>query len=205
MTIAGFLLFAGSYALAVAMPGLGIAALVARVLARGSGGIWAFIAGMATGDLLWLGVAAAGLSVIAQAWAPLLAAIRLAGAAYLLFIAWKLCTAPVDGRPPAGRALPEAPLRLFFSALSLTLGNPKVILFFVALLPALVDLDHLVLGDFIIVAVLCAVLLSCVAGAYAFAADRARSLFASPPAMRRLNRATGAVMAGAAAMIAARQ
>lgn len=39
---------------------------------------------------------------------------------------------------------------------------------------------------------------------YAFAADRARRLVASPRTMRRINRVTGGVMAGAAAAIAAR-
>ena len=54
MTFPGFLLFAATYTLAVASPGPGIAALVAQVLARGVAGIWAFIAGMVLGDLIWL-------------------------------------------------------------------------------------------------------------------------------------------------------
>ena len=204
MTFAGFLVFSATYLLAVATPGPGIAALVARVLTRGTSGIWAFIAGMALGDVIWLAIAATGLAAIAHTWAPLLVAIRLAGAAYLLFVAFKLWTAP-PGAVAASDAPAEPPLRQFASALSLTLGNPKVIGFFVALLPALIDLDHLTLRDFALVAALCAVLLAAVAASYALAAHRARRFFASPRAMQRLNRSAGAVMAGAAAMIAARQ
>ena len=171
MTATGFLLFAATYVLAVATPGPGIAALVARVLARGTSGIWAAIAGMVAGDLVWLTFAATGLAVIAQTYAPLLVAIRIAGALYLLFIAWKLWTAPLAVAFGGGAGKPETPWRMFLSSASLTLGNPKVIVFFVALLPALVDLEHLTLADYLRVAGLSAVLLTCVTGSYALAAS----------------------------------
>lgn len=203
MTWTGLTLFAVTYGLAVATPGPGVTSLVARVLARGHRGVWAYIAGMALGDLLWLTIAATGLAVAAQHFAPALTAVRLAGAAYLLFIAWKLWSAPPPAADAGGTA-DEPPLRLFLSALSLTLGNPKVIVFFVALLPALVDLEHLTLGEFLTVASLCAALLSIVTGGYALAAHGARRLFTTPKAARRLNRATGLAMAGAALVVAAR-
>ena len=202
MTFAGFVLFAAAYALAVASPGPGVAALVARVLARGMQGVWAFILGMVMGDLAWLAVAAAGLAVVAQHFAPLLLAIRLAGAAYLLYIAWKLFTAPAGDVAISSNAAPEPPLRLFLSALSLTLGNPKVIVFFMALLPAIVDLPKLTVTDFALIASLCATILSAVMSAYVFAAGRARKMFKSSQAMRRLNRSAGLVMAGVAVAIA---
>lgn len=204
MTWAGFAIFSAAYCLAVASPGPGIAALVARVLARGSGGIWAFVAGMAAGDVIWLSVAAGGLAFIAQSYAPFLTAIRVAGAAYLLFIAWKMWRTAPAGGVGGDKGAAEPPLRLFLSALSLTLGNPKVIVFFVALLPALVDLERLTPADFFSVAALSALLLSSVCAVYVLAAHGARQLFSSPRALRRLNRATGAVMAGAAVAILAR-
>ena len=202
MTLPGFLLFAATYTLAVASPGPGIAALVAQVLARGVAGIWAFIAGMVLGDLIWLTFAAAGLAVVAQHFASLLLAIRLAGAAYLLFIAWKLWTRPAGVVSQGAEMGREPPLRLFLSALSMTLGNPKVIVFFMALLPAIVDLPSLTPGNFGIIALLSAFILSSVMSAYALAAGQARKMFTSARAMQRLNRTTGAVMAGVAVAIA---
>ena len=55
-----------------------------------------------------------------------------------------------------------------------------------------------------IVASVMAVVITSVLGTYALLAARARSLFRSPKALRRINRATGAVLAGTAVAIAAR-
>lgn len=52
MTMTGLILFATVYALAVASLGPGVMAIVARVLARGRAGVWAFIAGFVLGDLV---------------------------------------------------------------------------------------------------------------------------------------------------------
>jgi hypothetical protein len=57
-------LFAAIYAVAVASPGPGIAALVARVLSRGTGGMPAFVAGFVVGDLAWFAVAAKGFALV---------------------------------------------------------------------------------------------------------------------------------------------
>ena len=65
MSLTGLLLFATVYTLAVATPGPGIMALVARVLAHGRAGIWGFIGGYILGDLVWFTFSATGLAVIA--------------------------------------------------------------------------------------------------------------------------------------------
>ena len=95
-------------------------------------------------------------------------------------------------------------LRLFFGGVALTLGNPKVMVFFVSILPLVVDLQALTPLAFVEVAALTMLIINTTLLGYAFAADRARRLVASPKTMRRINRATGGVMAGAAAAIAAR-
>ncbi len=205
MTLAGLLVFAAAYALAVASPGPGVAALVARVLARGLPGVAPFVAGFVAGDLIWFAVAAAGLAVLAQTLHGLFLAVKYAGAAYLLYLAWRLWTArAVPAERPAAAPERESGLRLFLAGLAITLGNPKVIVFFMALLPTVVDLARLTLVGAAEIAGLIVVILSLVLGGYALAAARARSLFRSPRAVRALNRATGAAMAGAAVAVAAR-
>ena len=204
MTLTSLLAFAAIYCAAVASPGPGVAAIVARVLGHGFAGLPAFIAGFVAGDLVWFFIAAAGLSVIAQQFAGIFLVIKYAGAAYLLFIAWKIWTAPVKSPGDAAAGCETNPFRLFLGSLSLTLGNPKVIAFFLALLPTVVDLGHLTPAASAILAAMIAAILSAVMLTYALAAGRARALFASAPAMRRLNRATGAVMAGVAVAVAAR-
>jgi threonine/homoserine/homoserine lactone efflux protein len=204
MTLTGLLLFSATYAMAVFSPGPGVAALVARVLARGLRGAPAFIAGFLIGDLIWFTVAAAGLALLAQTFAVVFLVVKYAGAAYLLYLAWKLWTAPAAASEIAEAAPSERPLRLFFGSLSLTLGNPKPIVFFLAILPTVVDLARLEPSGFAEIAAFMAVILSTILGGYALAAAYARRLFTSARAIRAVNRGTGAVIAGAAIAIAAR-
>src|SRR5262249_36491394 len=130
--------------------------------------------------------------------------VRYAGAAYLLYLAWKLWTAPAVAGEVAAESQTERPLRLFFGALSLTLGNPKVIFFFMALLPMAVDLGALSLPEFLGIAAAMAVILSSVLGGYALLAAFGRRFITSPRAVRIVNRGSGAMMAGAAVTIATR-
>lgn len=203
MTLSGLLLFCAAYALAVASPGPGIAALVARVLARGPRGIWLFILGFVVGDLVWFTIAAGGLTMLARTMDGVFIVLRYAGAAYLLYVAWKLWTAPVRWVDDSGAAAPPAERgsRLFLSGLTICLGNPKVIVFFTALLPTVVDLPSLTLSGALLLAACIAVLISAIIGGYALAAARARRLLRSSRAMRLVNRGTGAVMASAAVAV----
>ena len=94
MTLYGLLTFCTVYALAVATPGPGVAAVIARSLAHGAKGAPAFIAGFLVGDLLWFTIAATGLAALARTAATLFVSIKWVGVAYLLYLAWKLWIAP---------------------------------------------------------------------------------------------------------------
>ena len=204
MSIHGFALFCLAYLLATATPGPGIGALVARVIARGMQGIAFYIAGFVVGDLTWFTFAATGMAVLAQTAHALFVAIKYAGAAYLLFLAFRLWSAPVGAVTEDSAPVPQSGGRLMLAGLSLTLGNPKVMIFFLALLPTVIDLSTLSVSAFLEIGAAMAVILSAVLGTYAAAAQRARRLFRSPPALRWLNRGTGTVMAGAATAVATR-
>jgi threonine/homoserine/homoserine lactone efflux protein len=205
MTVTGLLAFGAAYGAAVASPRPGVAAVVARVLSRGLRGAPAFIGGFLVGDLVWFALAATALHALAQTFAVVFLVIRYAGAAYLLYLAWKLWTAPAASADAATAAgLREHPLRPFLGALSLTLGNPKVIFFFLALLPMVVDLESLTVPAALEIAVLIAAILSAVLGGYAMLAAFGRRFITSARAVRIVNRSSGTMMAGAAVAIAAR-
>jgi threonine/homoserine/homoserine lactone efflux protein len=205
MTAAGVLVFLAAYGTAVAVPGPGVASLIARVLARGLNGAPAYIAGFVAGDLIWFGAAAMGLTAIAAAFQPLITTIRFAGAAYLLYLAVRLFTAgPAGFDDGKSDSAPSPPIENFGAALALTLGNPKIIIFFVALLPAVLDLKSLSFQSAVIIAVLMSFVLSAILGGYALLAHRARQFLRNPRAIRAMNITTGAVMAGAAVAIAAK-
>ena len=202
MTISALVLFAAVYFAAVATPGPGVAALVARVLGQGLSGVAPFIAGYFVGDMIWLILAATGLAVIAKTFAGVFVAIKFAGVAYLLYLAWRMATAPavVDAEPTA----PTRGWRAFLGSLSLTLGNPKVMIFFLSIMPLVVDLRTLTALALFELAVICAIVIVSTLTLYAFAANRARTLLRSTRAVRFIHRAAGGLMASAALAVATR-
>ena len=204
MTIYGLLTFCAVYALAVAAPGPGIASIIARGLAHGLKGAPAFIAGFIVGDLVWFAIAATGLAALARTAATLFIAIKWAGVAYLLFLAYKLWTAPAERVNVDSKDRRQHGWNAFLASLMLTLANPKAILFFLALLPTVVDLASMNAVRFLEISAAIIVVQPLVLGAYAFLAARARELFTTPKAVQRLNRTSGVAMAGAAVVVATR-
>jgi threonine/homoserine/homoserine lactone efflux protein len=204
MSLYGLWIFAVVYFLAVALPGPGVAAVIARALARGTQGGAAFIAGFLVGDLVWFTFAAAGLAAIAHTAHALFAVLKYAGAAYLLYLAYRLWTAPAQVATEADAPQGDKPSQLFLGSLTLTLANPKPMIFFLALLPTVVKLETLSLPGFLEIALVISVVLPLVLGAYVIAAARARRFFKSARAVRNLNRGTGVALAGAAVAVATR-
>jgi len=187
---------------AVISPGPAVAALIARVMARGTDGIAFFCAGLVLGDLIWLCCAMFGLAALAALFQPVFLIVKYCGAAYLLYLAWKLwksAGAPVAAEPVRGRGL-----QLFGAALLLSLGNPKVMLFYLALLPTLIHLTQLTLVDMAELIGIVALVVSLVLAGYVVLAAQARRMFKSPRAVQAINRASGLAMAGAAAAIVVR-
>jgi threonine/homoserine/homoserine lactone efflux protein len=202
MTLTNLVLFAGVYFAAVATPGPGVAALVARVLAHGLAGVAPFVAGYVVGDMIWLLIAATGLAVIAKSFAGLFLLLKYLGVAYLLYVAWRMATAPVvvsEAAPAVSRGW-----RAFLGSLSLTLGNPKVMVFFLSIMPLVVDLRTLTLPALAELAALCLIVMTATLGTYALVADRARGFLRSTRAMRVAHRVAGGVMAGVAVAVATR-
>jgi threonine/homoserine/homoserine lactone efflux protein len=200
MDLASLALFASALFVAAASPGPGIAAIVARVLGRGMNGAIAFTAGVALGDVVWLTVAILGLAAVAHTFHGVFLAIKYAGVAYLLYLAWKLWTAPVVAHEVAADTTDVKPVRLFLAGLAVT----KVMVFYLALLPNIIDLTHVTFAGWLALSTVALTVLAVVFGAYVGLAARTRRLFTSPRALRMINRGTGAVMASAAMAIAAK-
>ncbi len=203
MSLMALLIFSGVYALAVLSPGPGVAAVLARALATGYRRTMPFIAGIVCGDLFWFGLVVSGLTVLAHNFYYLFAAIKYIGAAYLLYLAWKLWRAPARMPEDQSYAHGEG-LRLALSGFSMTIGNPKTMVFFLAILPQVVVLDEMRWPAILELCVLMVIILFAVMMVYAVLAAKARALIASPQHMRMVNRTTGAVMAGVAVAVVAR-
>jgi threonine/homoserine/homoserine lactone efflux protein len=195
----GLATFCAAYFLAVATP------VIAQGLARGSVGAPAFIAGFVVGDLLWFSAAALGLAALAQTAHAAFVMVRYAGALYLLYLAYRFWTAPAKPlAEPDAAALQKPPHALFLGSLTLTLGNPKPMLFFLALLPTVVPLESLSAFGHLEIAGAIAVILPLTLGGYVLLATRARSWLRNARAIKLMNRGSGTLMAAAAVAVATR-
>jgi threonine/homoserine/homoserine lactone efflux protein len=203
MELAALGLFAAALFVNAGSPGPSIAALVARVISNGLGSVLPFLLAMWLGETMWLVAAVLGLGFVAQKFYLAFAIIKYCGIAYLLYLAWKMWTAPViveESRMPTA----TSPLGLFATGMALTLGNPKIMVFYLALLPSLIDLNAVsAIGLFELVAVAFAVMMT-VDLAWAFAASWARRWLKSPRAIKIANRSSACAMTGAAVAIATR-
>lgn len=204
MSISSLLLFAAVYFAAVATPGPGVAALVARVVAHGLTGVAPFIAGYVVGDFIWLAIAGTGLAVLAHEFAGVFIALKFAGVAYLLYVAWGMLRASASLDRAPGSTQAARGWRAFTGSLSLTLSNPKVIVFFLSIMPLVVDLDAMTPATFAAVGATMTFVLTATLAAYALAANRARALLRSSRAAKIAHRAAAGVMAGVAIAIATR-
>jgi threonine/homoserine/homoserine lactone efflux protein len=122
----------------VMSPGPNMIYLISRSVAQGKCAGFISLGGVVLGFLTYMVLAAAGLSVVLLAVPFAYDAIRLAGAAYLMWLAWQT----VRG----GSALfhlkelkHDRPRKLFWMGFVTSLLNPKVALLYVSLLPQFVD------------------------------------------------------------------
>jgi len=193
-----YLLYLGLYAVAVATPGPGVIAIVARALGSGFKSVLPGVLGIMVGDLILMTLSAFGLSLVAQAMGHLFLAVKIAGGLYLFYLGWKYWTAPVAD---TGEIVPQSAGRGFAAYLGLTLGNPKAIVFFVALLPLAINPRLLNAIGYLQLVAATLIVIPAITLSYAAMAARLRNLFASVTARRRINKGAGAVMAGAGALI----
>ncbi|MFM0318210.1 LysE family translocator [Paraburkholderia nemoris] len=203
MSLSALLVFALALIIAAGTPGPSIAALVARVLTNGFRDVLPFLAAMWLGEALWLTCAVAGLAVIARSFGMVFIVLKFVGVAYLLFLAWKMWRAPADVQ---GSDLPsgQSPWRMFIAGLLVTLGNPKIMMFYLALLPTIIDLSRIGTVAWFELTLTMLIVLMAVDFGWALLASRARKLLNTRRAVKFTNRASATVMAGVAAAIATR-
>jgi threonine/homoserine/homoserine lactone efflux protein len=195
------MLFVLALALAAGSPGPSIAALVARVIVKGWRDVMPFLAAMWLGELLWLTLAVAGLSALAEQFHLGFLVLKYLGVLYLLYLAWKMWVQPVG---ETDNSLPRASSAwsMFGAGMALTLGNPKIMVFYLALLPSLIDLANVDVATWAVLCCVTVVTLAIVDLAWVGLAQRARAFLRTPRAMRVTNRVSAGMLGGAAGLIA---
>lgn len=203
-TVAPFIAYVIALGIAAFIPGPGVAALVGRALTRDFRDTVPFIFGLAIGDVFFLTVAVLGLSAIGAFASGLFLVVKVGGGLYLLYLAWQFWTTKVEHPHfETVRSFGSSGdvWKAVGSGLAVTLGNPKSVVFYLALLPNVVDLTHIRPTDWLVLSLLTLVTLFGVLLPYAFMASRLRLLLSSARALRRLNRTAAILIGGAGAAI----
>jgi threonine/homoserine/homoserine lactone efflux protein len=192
-TLLAFFLVAVAF---IAIPGPSNLYVVARGLQSGSGAAIAGAAGCATGAMTYVAATAAGLSAVIASSQIVFAGLHYAGAAYLCWLGIAALRSPATEAP---QTTGNGSLwRSYRQGALVELGNPKVALFFLALLPQFVHsgdgpaaLQVLVLGAIFVAIGLVSDSL------YALSSGRlSRWLARRPKRYRRQQRATGVLYLG---------
>ncbi|QXI40092.1 LysE family translocator [Pseudomonas xantholysinigenes] len=199
LTASSIWLFIIPFAIAAAIPGPAQGALLGQVVSRGARSTLSFVAGMVLGNAVWLLVATLGLAALAVQFEQVFVAIKWLGVAFVLFMAWNLWSSNVE--------LPQAPQprsasKGLLAGVLLTLGNPKAVVFFGAVLPHAFDLTALSAPEVVFILALGIVIDLTIQLAYLLAGARLRRIIQSPHAMKRLNRVSAGTMTGCAGWMA---
>jgi threonine/homoserine/homoserine lactone efflux protein len=205
MTLAGFIAYCGALAIAAAIPGPGITALVARALGSGFRSSLYMSLGLILGDLVYLTAVVLGLALVAQTFGTVFLVVKWLGVAWLGYLAWTFWTKGITPESIEARKAKGGFLSNFLAGLTLTLGNPKTMIFYLAITPTIVDLRTITVAEYGILALLTIAVLLVVLLPYLVLASRARWFLKTPRALKGLSRTAAAFMAGAAAAVAARQ
>ncbi len=211
MPLESLLAFTLAFFLLAATPGPGFLMVVARALTDGFKAGLAAIAGLVLGDLVFLLLAILGMSALAAVMGEFFLVVKILGAAYLIWLGVKTWRSrpnlPQMAAPEATRKPMPPPMSHWRSALLgflVTLGNPKVILFYGALVPTFVDVTTLTALDVAALSFVVAAMLFLVVGFYAWLAARTGRVVRSERALTWLNRATGGLLVGAGIAVATR-
>jgi threonine/homoserine/homoserine lactone efflux protein len=123
----------------VLTPGPNMIYLVSRSITQGRRAGFVSLLGVAVGFLVYLAAAAGGLAAVFTVVPAAYTILKLAGAAYLFYLAWRAIR-PGGAAIFAPQRLPVDPARrLFFMGLVTNLLNPKIAVLYVSLLPQFVD------------------------------------------------------------------
>lgn len=197
----GFILI---LAAAAAIPGPDIAAIIGSGLSGGLPSAFRLVFGLILGHALWMTAAVTGLAALAQALGTAFIVIKLGAVAYLLYLAWKLWTAPVAaGLQDAPRSSGPSGAGILTGVL-VSLSNPKALIFFSAVVPSILPVRNLSLGDFALLILASSLTFIVVFGAWAVLAAKARAVLGKAANRRAINRGSAVLIAGSAVAVATR-
>ena len=192
LTLAGAAALFASMVVLAAIPSVSVFAVIARSTAFGANHGILTALGIAIGDVVFILLAALGLSLLAENLEGLFVVIKYVGGSYLIWLGFSLCRAKSQDWTPRGE-MDASNMASFLTGLLITLGDSKAILFYLGFLPAFFDLSSTTTADTSLLVAIAVLAVGGVKVAYAILADKARLMVGSA-SMNTVNRIAGSVM-----------
>ena len=193
MSLEFYLAYVLACVVLVIVPGPTVTLIVANSIAHGVRAGLITIAGTQCGLAFMIGIVLIGLTSLIATMGIWFDWVRLAGAAYLVWLGWKLLSSRGQLGDPEKLPLPRG--GFFLQGFLVLMSNPKALLLFGAFIPQFVDPN----GDYVRQVLLLGVTAMVVAGifdsGYAVLAGRARTML-SPSRVRLVSRLSGGFLIG---------
>jgi threonine/homoserine/homoserine lactone efflux protein len=184
--------FVGAAILIALTPGADTALVVRNALVAGAAPARRTALGTSSGLLVWGAASACGLAAVLNASAEAYTTVKLAGAAYLIWLGIQAIR-HAGAYGPANAARSGSPFR---QGLLCNLLNPKAGVFFTALLPQFVSPQDPALAVSLLMTAIAAAASLLWLTIYATLVPRAGDVLRRPPVRRALDRVTGTVLIG---------
>jgi threonine/homoserine/homoserine lactone efflux protein len=187
------------------VPGPIVGALVGRALYGGLTSTFGFLGGVFVGDLVWLMAAVSGLGFVAAMYSTAFLVVKYVGALYLIYLGVQALRS-IFKKPEELQISTPKPRRKgmgFVSGLLVTLGNPKLVAFYVGFLPTFIDVQAMSFDEIVMAAILVPTTFLLFNFAWAFSAAKAKHVFRSATPLRILNGVSGGLLIGAGAFMMA--
>ncbi|MED4584760.1 LysE family translocator [Brevibacillus choshinensis] len=199
-----YMVFALAFAASAASPGPEIAGLLSRALSGGVFASFSLALGIILGKLLMLTAAVLGLTALVEVIGPMFIVLKFCGAVYLVWLGikkWKNAgrMLAVNEKPKPVNAIVDIGL-----GLTMTLSNPIAILFYIALLPGVINISGLTLNSYALLCTIIICVMTCIVVGYGIMAEVVRKRFSSANSKALMDRFAGAMMIGAGILIAIR-
>lgn len=205
-----FLAFLGISVLVIVTPGPDTAITIRNTLLGGRAGGIATALGVSTGQMIWAVATSLGLVALLLASEPVFQAVKLAGAAYLIYLgvqslvgAWRGSALADPAAAASHRRL--APAKAFRQGIINDLGNPKMAVFFASVLPQFAPEGQGMLSGLVGLGLVFSILTFLWLAGYAAAVSAAGGLLRRPGIRRGIEAVTGTVLVALGIRLAAEQ
>ena len=184
----------------VITPGPGVLAIFAKSMSQGFIPVVYLSVGMVLGDMVYLAAVIFSLDLFSELIISVMDWVRILGGGYLIYLG--LMAWGAKGLKLSDKSSHKTNLQELSTGFFISITNPKVMVFYLAVLPAFMDLSQ---TDWLsAIEIMLVFGLGLVSGAILIgaAANRIRILFTKPGMDRRINQVVGVVMIGAGILLA---